>query len=106
MFDFICCEDSPTKGLYDHCQSDDLDLHPRAHVCLKRDYFSTCNVSDNTQAITFKLAMTVDLWMPYKRMLVSMTLVRSKWVGKGKQISVAYSRQLSKQLYVSNLLQR
>ena len=21
----VCCEDSPTKGLYDHCQSDDLD---------------------------------------------------------------------------------
>ena len=41
------CEDSPTKGLYDHCQSNDLDLHSRLQVHLKRDYFLTCNMSDN-----------------------------------------------------------
>ena len=23
----VCCEDSPTKGLHDLCQSDDLNLH-------------------------------------------------------------------------------
>ena len=23
----VCCEDSLTKGLYDHCQSDDIDFH-------------------------------------------------------------------------------
>ena len=32
---------------YDHCQSDDLDLHTRSQVRLKRDYVLTCNVSDN-----------------------------------------------------------
>ena len=30
----FCCENSPTKGLYDHCQSDDLDLHSRSQVHL------------------------------------------------------------------------
>ena len=29
----VCCEDSPTKGLYDYCQSDDLDLHS-IHKCV------------------------------------------------------------------------
>ena len=28
----ICCEDSATNGLYDHWQSDDLDLYSRSHV--------------------------------------------------------------------------
>ena len=39
----VCCL---TKGLYDHCQSDDLDLHLRSQVLLKLDYFLTC-ISDN-----------------------------------------------------------
>ena len=48
MFDYIrnysshahqvFCEDSLTKGPYDHCQSDDLDLS-RSQVRLKPDYF-------------------------------------------------------------------
>ena len=44
----VSCADSPSKGLYDHCQSVDLDLHARSQVSLKRDYFLTCNISDNT----------------------------------------------------------
>ena len=59
----VCCEDSPAKGLYDRCQPDDPALHLRSHVHLKRDYFLTCTISDNMYAITFKLGMTVDLWM-------------------------------------------
>ena len=43
----VCFEDSPTKGLYDHCQSDDFDLRSRSHVRLKLDYFLTCIISDN-----------------------------------------------------------
>ena len=43
----VCCEDNLTKGLYDHCQSDDLDLHSRSQVRLKLDYFLACNISDN-----------------------------------------------------------
>ena len=43
----VCCEDIPTNGLHEHCQSDDLDLHSRSHVRLKHDYFLTSNISDN-----------------------------------------------------------
>ena len=45
----VCCEDSPSKGLrlYDHCQSEDLDLHSRSQLRLKLDYVLTCNMSDN-----------------------------------------------------------
>ena len=43
----VCCEESLTKGIYDHCQSDDLDLHSRPQVHLKLDYSLTCNISDN-----------------------------------------------------------
>ena len=58
----VCCEDRLAKSMYDHCQSDDLDLHPRSQVRLKLDYSLTCNISDNINAITFKLGMTVDLY--------------------------------------------
>ena len=40
-----CCKDSPTKGLYEHRQSNDLDLHLRSQGRLKLDYFLTCNIS-------------------------------------------------------------
>ena len=29
----VCGEDSPTKGRYDHCQSNDLDLHSSSQLC-------------------------------------------------------------------------
>ena len=48
-----CCENSPTKGRYDHFQSGDLDLHSRSQVRLRLDYFLTWNISDNIDAITF-----------------------------------------------------
>ena len=35
----VCCQDSPTKGLYDHCQSDDLDFHSRSRCVSNFDYF-------------------------------------------------------------------
>ena len=47
MFDYssndhyVSLEDSPTKALYDHCQSNDLDLNSRSQVRLKLDYFLT-----------------------------------------------------------------
>ena len=43
----VCCEDSLTKGLYDHCQSYDLHLHSLSQLRLKLDSFLTCNISDN-----------------------------------------------------------
>ena len=41
---------------------------------LKLDYVLTCNISDDIEAITFKLSMTADVWMSYMSMLISMTL--------------------------------
>ena len=38
----MCCEDSATEGLYDRCQSDDLDFHSRSQMRLKLDYILTC----------------------------------------------------------------
>ena len=43
-------------------------------VRLKLDYFSIFNISDNISAITSKHGMTVDLYMTYMLLLVSMTL--------------------------------
>ena len=70
----VCREDSATKCLYDHCQSNDLDLHSRSQVRLKLDYFLTCKIWENMYAITFKLGMTIDLYMAYMLMLVSTTV--------------------------------
>ena len=61
----VCCEDSPTIGLYDFCHTDDLDLHSRSQVFLKLDYFLTCNISGNIKAIAFRLGMTVDFCIAY-----------------------------------------
>ena len=33
--------------LYDHCQSNDLELHSRSQVCVKLDYFVMYKISDN-----------------------------------------------------------
>ena len=72
MFDYfrnyssnVYCEDCPSKALYDHCHSHDFDLHSRSQVRRKLHYVLTCNTWDNILAITFKLVMTVHLWMPY-----------------------------------------
>ena len=46
----IYCEDSPTKGLYNICQSDYPDFHSRPQLRLKMDECLTCinsNISDN-----------------------------------------------------------
>ena len=71
------------KVHYDHCQSNDLDLHLRSQVHIKLYYFLSCNISDN--AITFKLGMTVDLWMPYMLVLITLTLMlRHSGLAKAK----------------------
>ena len=40
----VCCGDSPTKGLSDHRQSDDLALHSRSQLRLKRDHVLSCSI--------------------------------------------------------------
>ena len=31
----VCCEDSPTEGLFGFCQFDDLDLHTRSQLLFR-----------------------------------------------------------------------
>ena len=79
-------------------QSDDPDLHSRSHVRLKLDYFLTCNISDNIEAITFKLGMAVVILMPYIPVLVLGTLTLMQGHnGSSNTISVACSRQLNEE---------
>ena len=64
---------------YDHCLSDDLDLHPRSRVRLKLDYFSTCDNSDNVLSYYIQTwhdsrLMNAIIICLYYVMLVSMTL--------------------------------
>ena len=58
----VCCEDSPTKGLYDHCQSGDPDQHSRSQVHLELDYFLSCNISDNISSCMCNLLLGLSVW--------------------------------------------
>ena len=78
----------------------------QGHKCVKLDYFLTCNISGNTQAISFKLGMMVlvrgrlmDAILYYMLMLVLMTLTFMQGhsgSAKAKTTSVECSWQLSK----------
>ena len=59
----VRCEDSPTKGLIVTTASPMTLTFIQDHKCASMfsDYFLTCNISNNIQAITSKLGMTVDL---------------------------------------------
>ena len=96
----VCCEDSPTKVLYDHCQSDDLYLKSRSQVRLKLDYFLTINMSDQYLSYyiqTWHGGRLIETLYAHARFDDLGLDARSQWVGKGKTISVAFSRQLRKQ---------
>ena len=67
-------EHSPTKGLYNHCQTDDIDLQSKSQVRMKHDYILLAISRTMLKAIAFKPGMTVDLLTPYMLILVSMTL--------------------------------
>ena len=75
----------------------------RSQVALKLDYFLTCNIPDNIEAITFKLGMTVDLYVhgifyAHARFDDLDLNARSNIVGRQWQkFSVELFRQLSKQ---------
>ena len=54
----VSLENSPTKSLVDHRQSEDLDLHSRSQVRLKLDYLKKKILAISRtifKAITFKL---------------------------------------------------
>ena len=82
----VCCDDSPTKVLYDHCQFDDLDLHSRSQVRLKLDYFLIRNISDSINNIQTwhdgRFMDAVYVHAPFDDPDID---ARSQWVGKGKQ---------------------
>ena len=68
----VCCEDSPTKGLYGHCLTDDLDLRSRTSAYQTWLLF-------NLQYLGQYLSSYIQTWndgrqMLYMLMLVSMTL--------------------------------
>ena len=50
---------------------------------LKPDYFLTCNISNNIQAITLTIGTTVHEWMPRMLMLVSMNLALMQYCHSG-----------------------
>ena len=71
----VYCEDSLTKGLHDHCQFDDLELHSRPQVHLKLDYFLTCHYLG--QYLSYYIHTWHDSRLMnalYVLLLVSMTL--------------------------------
>ena len=70
----VCCEDSPTKGPYDHhCQSANLDLI-QGHKCVSNLTTFQLAISQTIFELTFKLGMREYLSMPYMLMFVLMTL--------------------------------
>ena len=92
----VCCEDSPTKGQYDRCQSGDLNRYSRSQLCLKRFCFLTCNISDNISAIlhsTWHDGRRLDAIYTHARFDDFDLDAKSQWVGKGKIPSVTCSRK-------------
>ena len=88
----VNCEDIPTKGLYGHCQIDDLDVHSRSQVRLKPDYFLTC---DNYigQYLDYYIQTRQDGRLMdghYAQALFDDfdLAARSQWVGKGHKAAL------------------
>ena len=83
----VCHKDSLTKGLYDHCQSDNLDIHSRSQVLLKLYYFF--NLQYLGQYLSFYIqawhdSTLMDAVYVYSRFDDLDHDARSQWVGKGK----------------------
>ena len=85
-----CSEDSPTEGRHDHFQTDELDLHSRSQVRLKRDYFFTCNIYLR-QYVSYYIhtwhdGRLVDARYYDHARFDDLDLdARSQWIGKGKK---------------------
>ena len=71
----VCCEDSPTKGLYKLCQSDDLDLHARSQLRFKQ--FNDLHLHARSQ---LRLKHFDDLHLD----------ARSQWLGRGNKSVLNY----------------
>ena len=83
----VCCEDSPTKGLYDNCQSDDLDLHSSA--CQTGLLFNLRYLGQylNYHIQTCHDRRLMDAIYAHARFDDLDPDARSQWVGKGKKHS-------------------
>ena len=62
-------QDSPTKGLSDLCQSDDLDLHAMSQLRLKLDNYWTCTIIVMYPTV-FKLRHFDDLDLAARSLLL------------------------------------
>ena len=85
----VCCEDSPNKGLYNLCQSDDLDLHSRSQLCLILDTCLTCSLIVISQTVSYDIQTWHDgrLLQEYAHAhFDDLDLdTRSQWLGRGKK---------------------
>ena len=91
----VRCEDSPTKGISEHCQSDDPDLHSSSHVRLKQ-YLSY-------YIRTWHDGRLMDALCAHARFDYLGLDTRSQLVGKCKKLSSACSRQLNKEAILWDL---
>ena len=84
----VRCEDSPSKGMYDHCQSDNLDLHSRSQVRLNLDYFFYLQY--------LAISLYIQTWHYVRRIQGKYICAHAgfddldldtmlQWVGKGKK---------------------
>ena len=105
----VWCEDSPTKGLYDNCQSDDLNLYSKSQERLKLDYFLTCNI---LIYIYIYISYYIQTWhdgKPYGCHICSCSI---RWHWLWYKVTVSLQRYNKKSMlnvskqYALNLLQR
>ena len=87
--------DSPTKGLNDKCQSEDLAFHSRSQLRLKlfEDVVYNSNISVSMQ--TWHYVRSMHGIYDYAHFDDLDLYARSQWLGKGKNISVELSEQIS-----------
>ena len=88
----LCCKDSPTKGLHDHYQSDDLDLHLRSQPSFEVTSVSQTWLLFNLQYLwQYFKSYYFQTWHDGRLMDAHARFndldldTRSQWVGKGKQ---------------------
>ena len=98
----VCCEDSPSYGLYGHRQSDDLALYSRSQMRVKRDihfFYHVASIIAIYRTIFFSYVM--HTWNDGRLMRGIIICIhalfddldldaRSQWVGKGKTPTLNY----------------
>ena len=88
----VSCEDSLSKSLYDLCQSDDFELHPRSQLSIELAnvslYYNRNKIGQYLGAMTFKCGIRVDICMAYIYAHIRFDRLhldaRSQWLDRGK----------------------